>query len=288
MMPGGKVFLVGAGPGDPQLITLRGLNALKQADVILYDRLVHPDLLHHTRPQAERVNVGKQSGNPGTTRQAYINQLMIDYACEGKIVVRLKGGDPFVFGRGGEEALALSASGIDFEIVPGVSAAIAVPEAASIPVTHRGTAAAFAVFTGHDAADAVSAGIDWEVAARIPTAVFLMGVERLPEIVNELIAHGRNITTPVAVIEQGTLAEQQVFTGTLRDIVMRAQEARAPATIVVGDVVHIRGVIHTNMARHAVQSVSLELQKEIDRDGERQDDEAFNPAAWRHISELIS
>ena len=252
-MQTGKVFLVGAGPGDPQLITLRGLNALAQADVVLYDRLVHPDLLHHTRPGAEHIYVGKQSGSPGTTRQAHINQLMIDYACEGKIVVRLKGGDPFVYGRGGEEALALSASGITFEIVPGVSAAVAVPEAALIPVTHRGTAAAFAVFTGHEAADTVSTGIDWEVAARIPTAVFLMGVERLPEIVTELLAHGRNTTTPVAVIEQGTLAEQRVFTGTLRDIVTRAQDAQAPATIVVGDVVNIRGVILANTARHPAE-----------------------------------
>jgi uroporphyrin-III C-methyltransferase len=280
-MQTGKVFLVGAGPGDPQLITVRGLNALAQADVVLYDRLVHPDLLHYARPDAERLYVGKRSGNPGTTRQAHINQLMIDYACEGKIVVRLKGGDPFVYGRGGEEALALSASGIPFEIVPGVSAAVAVPEAALIPVTHRGTASAFAVFTGHEAADTDSTGIDWDIAARIPTAVFLMGVERLPEIVTELLAHGRNITTPVAVIEQGTLAEQRVFTGTLRDIVVRAKDAQAPATIVVGDVVNIRGVIQANTARHTLLSNSLELERDT------HDDESFDLAAWRRISELV-
>jgi uroporphyrin-III C-methyltransferase len=282
----GKVFLVGAGPGDPELITVRGLNVLRRADVVLYDRLVHPDLLRHAPADAERIYVGKASGQPGRTRQEHINQLMIAHACEGQIVVRLKGGDPFVFGRGGEEVLALSAAGISFEVVPGVSAAVAVPGSTLIPVTHRGTAAAFAVFAGHGADDASATGTDWEIAARIPTAVFLMGVERLPEIVAELLAHGRSATTPVAVIQQGTLTTQRIFTGTLRDIVERAKDAQAPATIVVGDVVNIRtavlrGVIQANAERHAGSAAIFNTETEIE------DDEPVDHAAWRHVGELV-
>jgi uroporphyrin-III C-methyltransferase len=239
----GRVFLVGAGPGDPQLITVRGVNALRVANVVLYDRLVHPDLLLYCPFETECINVGKAPGDPGQPRQEKINRQLIEHARQGKTVVRLKGGDAFVYGRGGEEALALSAEGIPFEIVPGVSAAIAAPEAALIPVTHRGTASAFAVFAGHEAMDAESTGIDWETAVRIPTAVFLMGVDRLAEIVGEMLAHGRSANTPVAVIEQATLARQQVTIGTLCDIVQRASGARSPATIVVGDVVHIRAMI---------------------------------------------
>ena len=280
-MQTGKVFLVGAGPGDPQLITLRGLNALRQADVVLYDRLVHPDLLNHAPPDAARIYAGKAPGKPGRPSQEHINQLLIDYACDGKVVVRLKGGDPFVYGRGGEEALALSAAGIPFELVPGVSAAVAVPEAALIPVTHRGTASAFAVFAGHEADGTSATGTDWEIAARIPTAVFLMGVERLPQIVVELLAHGCAANTPVAVIEQGTLSEQRVFTGTLRDISMRAEAARAPATIVVGDAVNIRSLIQANIAWHEGSNNSLEKGREV------HDDESVDLAAWWHVSELI-
>jgi uroporphyrin-III C-methyltransferase len=288
-MQTGKVFIVGAGPGDPELITLRGVNALRQADVILYDRLAHPDLLLHARPEAERIYVGKERGQPG---QAEINQLLIDRACGGQVVVRLKGGDPFVFGRGGEEALALSAAGIPFEVVPGVSAAVAVPEAALIPVTHRGTANAFAVFAGHEAghgaAEPAAQAIDWVVAARIPTAVFLMGVERLPHIAGELLAHGRDASTPVAVIEQGTLPGQRVFTGTLHDIAAVAADAHAPATIVVGDVVAVRGLIQARIAQHeqsdTIFVTDFVREREVPDDN---DHRAVDSAAWRQLSELI-
>lgn len=251
----GKVFLVGAGPGDPELITVRGVNALRQADVVLYDRLAHPALLDHAPAHAERIYAGRAAGEPDLGRQDKINQMLIRFACNGHIVVRLKGGDPFVFGRGGEEALALAKASVPFEIVPGISASIAVPEAAFIPVTHRGVAASFAVFAGHEASDASVSGTDWEVAARIPTAVFLMGVERLPTIVAELIAHGRNVHTPVALIEQGTLENQRVFTGTLGDILSRAADARPPATVVVGDVVSVREVILASVETSERRSV---------------------------------
>ena len=236
----GKVFLVGAGPGDPELITLKGVNALRQADVVMYDRLAHPDLLNHAPATATRVYVGKLPGKGGTPKQEIINTMLIEFAQQGKTVVRLKGGDPFVFGRGGEEAIVLNQAGIPFEVIPGISSAIAAAEAALIPVTHRHVATAFAVFAGHEADGASASGTDWELAARIPTAVFLMGVERLPIIVKELIAHGRNAETPIAVIEQGSLPEQHVIIGTLGDIVAKAAGVQPPAAVIVGDVVSLR------------------------------------------------
>jgi len=239
-MTAGKVFLVGAGPGDPELITLKGVNALRRADVVLYDRLVHPDVLEHVPAHAARIYVGKSTGKGGTPRQEQINRMLIEFARLGKTVVRLKGGDPFVFGRGGEEAIALSEAGIRFEVIPGISAVVAVPEAALIPVTHRHVATAFAVFAGHESRETGTDTTDWEIAARIPTAVFLMGVERLHVIVTELLMHGRSAETPIAIIEQGTLAEQRVIVGTLRDIVHKAKDVQPPATIIVGEVVRIR------------------------------------------------
>jgi uroporphyrin-III C-methyltransferase len=248
----GKVFLVGAGPGDPELITLKGVNALRQADVVMYDRLAHPDLLNHAPAHAARVYVGKLPGKGGTPKQELINKMLIEFAQQGKTVVRLKGGDPFVFGRGGEEAIVLNEAGIPFEVVPGISSAIAVAEAALIPVTHRHMATAFAVFAGHEANDGAistgASGTDWELAARIPTAVFLMGVERLPIIVRELIAHGRKADTPVALIENGSLPEQRVIVGTLSDIVAKAVSVQPPATVIVGEVVSLR----ERMLNHAV------------------------------------
>ncbi len=237
-MPG-RVILVGAGPGDPGLITLNGVRALQQADVVLYDRLAHPDLLTHAPPHAERVDVGKSPGAGGTPKQQRINALLIAYAQQGKTVVRLKGGDPFVFGRGGEEVLALRAAGIAVEVVPGVSSAIAVPALAGIPLTHRHVSNAVAFFSGHQAAEGDAGSIDFSLAARAPTAVFVMGVERLPLIVAELLAHGRAPATPVAVIENGTLPDQRVLRGTLATIVALARDVTPPALIVVGAVVDI-------------------------------------------------
>jgi uroporphyrin-III C-methyltransferase len=239
----GKVVLVGAGPGAPDLITVRGLEALRRADVVLYDRLTHPALLDHAPADAERVYCGRAPGAPGDDRQESIHELMVRHARQGRVVVRLKGGDPFVFGRGGEEMLALAEAGVAFEVVPGVTSSIGVPGSAAIPVTHRGVSAAFAVFAAHEADDAPGPAVDWHVAARIPTAVFLMGVERLPTIVARLTAHGRRVDTPIAVIERGTLEEQRVTIGTLGTILARARDVRPPATIIVGDVVSVRETV---------------------------------------------
>ncbi|AMY08936.1 Uroporphyrinogen-III C-methyltransferase [Luteitalea pratensis] len=239
-MSEGKVVLVGAGPGAPDLITLRGVEALRRADVVLYDRLTHPALLEHAPGDAERIYCGRAPGAPGDDRQESIHDLMVRHARAGRVVVRLKGGDPFVFGRGGEEMLALAEAGVAFEVVPGVTSSIGVPGTAGIPVTHRGISAAFAVFAAHEADDAAGPAVDWHVAARIPTAVFLMGVERLPIIVARLTAHGRRVDTPIAVIERGTLDGQRVTIGTLGNILARTKDVRPPATIVVGDVVSVR------------------------------------------------
>lgn len=232
-----KVYLVGAGPGAEDLLTLRAAARLQRADTVLYDRLVHPDVLRHVPPRAERVYVGKSKGEDMTARQERIYALMIGHARAGKTVVRLKGGDPFVFGRGGEELNRLAAAGIEAEVVPGISSCIAAPAAANIPVTYRGTAASFGVFAGRPGEGNRDAGVDWTAAARIQTAVFLMGVERLPLIVSSLLAHGRAPSTPAALVANGTRDEQVVVRGTLADIERRAAGVPAPATIVVGEVV---------------------------------------------------
>lgn len=232
----GKVYLIGAGPGDPGLITVKGLTYLRQADVVLYDRLVHPQLLDEVAAAAELIDVGKE---PKLHRrpQNEINDLLIAKAREGKTVVRLKGGDPFVFGRGGEEAQALAEAGIPFEVVPGVTSAIAVPAYAGIPVTHRDFASTFTVVTGHTCGP--DSRMDWEALPRAGTLVFLMGVRHLPEIVQQLVAHGRALETPVAVIEWGTTTAQVVVTGTLADIAEKSKEIGPPATLVVGEVVKL-------------------------------------------------
>src|SRR5437870_6362818 len=235
------VYLVGAGPGDPGLITVAGLRRLKEADAVVYDRLVNEALLKEVRPDAELVFVGKIAGE--SHDQEAINRLLIEKAREGKRVVRLKGGDPFVFGRGGEEAEALREAGISFEIVPGVTSAVAVPAYAGIPVTHRGLASTFAVITGHENPEKPESSIDWgKLATAVDTLVFLMGTKTLPEIVEKLIENGCTPKTPAAVIRWGTTPEQQTVTGTLTDIVRRVQEANLspPAITVVGEVVRLR------------------------------------------------
>ena len=241
-MKTGKVYLVGAGPGDPRLISQRGLECLAQADVVIYDRLLDERLLDSVPLSAEKIYAGKKSGEH-TSEQAEINQLLVDKAAEGKIVVRLKGGDPFVFGRGGEEAEALKDNQIPFEVVPGVSSAVAVPAYAGIPVTHRGLASSFAVITGHEDPGKDRSSIAWEkLATGVDTLVFLMGMGNLPEIVAKLLAHGRPADTPVAVIKDGTRAEQKTVVGSLTDIVARVKKHRlsSPAVIVVGEVVKLR------------------------------------------------
>jgi len=234
----GVVYLVGAGPGDPGLITAQGLELLRSADVVAYDRLVSPALVAAAPASAERVFVGKECYESGT-RQQEINALLVDRARRGHTVVRLKGGDPFVFGRGAEECEALRAAGVPFQVIPGVTSATAVPAAAGIPVTHRRVASAFAVVAGHES-DGRS-DLDWEALARVPTLVVLMGLSALPDIVARLRAQGMTPDTPAAVIASGTLPEQRTVVGTLDDIVdlVAAAGLEPPATVVIGEVVRV-------------------------------------------------
>jgi uroporphyrin-III C-methyltransferase len=238
-MKPGKVYLVGAGPGDPGLLTVRGLELLHRAQVIVYDQLVNPVLLEEAPPIAIRIFAGKHAASQCITQQE-INRILIDYARMGQEVVRLKGGDPFVFGRGGEEAEALARAGIPFEIVPGVSSAVAVPAYAGIPVTHRQLASSFAVVTGHETQKKQSA-VDWgKLAKAVDTLVILMGLKNLPRITGELIDHGLSTETPVAVIRWGTTKEQEVMTGRLADIASKTSSMQSPVVIVVGKVVDLR------------------------------------------------
>src|SRR5215211_5616672 len=246
----GMVYIVGGGPGDPGLITVKGLDCLHRADVVLYDRLVSQELLTEAPAHAEMIDVGKEPKRHRRS-QDEINALLVEKAREGKIVVRLKGGDPFVFGRGGEECQALAEAGIHYEVVPGVSSAIAVPAYAGIPVTQRGVTTSFTVVAGHTGGSVST--IDWESISRIGTIVFLMGVEHLPEIVEGLIAHGRRVDTPVALIREGTTQNQLVVTGTLQDIVEQTRAVRPPAVLVVGEVVRLR----EQLAWFAPQALSV-------------------------------
>lgn len=241
-MSPGTVVLVGAGPGEPGLITCKGLEALKQADVVVYDHLVEPELLEHCRPECQRVYVGKQSGHHSLS-QPEINQLLVDKAKEGRLVVRLKGGDPFLFGRGGEEAETLREAGVPFQVVPGVTSALAAPAYAGIPVTHRDHASSVAIITGHEDQKKSTSSICWEHLSRAAdTLVFLMGVRNLPGIVDRLLVNGRDPATPAAVIQWGTTPRQKVVTGNLQTLVERVTEAGIgpPAVLVVGSVVSLR------------------------------------------------
>lgn len=229
----GRVFLVGAGPGDPELITVKGSGILREADVIVYDRLVNPELLSVTPASSEHIYVGKRPGKPSVSQQQ-INRMLISKAREGKTVVRLKGGDPFVFGRGGEECEALRKAKIPFEVVPGISSALAAPAFAGIPVTHRKTARSFTVVTGHtiDESDYFE---NWQNIAHADTLVILMGMGNLARITEVLIGYGRDRETPAAVIQNATYRSQKTVTGTLADIAGRAENFSGPATVVVGE-----------------------------------------------------
>ena len=233
----GKVVLVGAGPGDPGLITWAGIQALRSCDVVVYDRLVAPELLDEAPERASRIYAGKTPGAPSATQQE-INDLLVEQAAAGAAVVRLKGGDPFVFGRGGEEAVALARAGIDFEVVPGVTSATAVPASAGIPVTHRGVASSFAVVTGH------SAGAQrWEkLATAVDTLVLMMALSSLRATTEALIAAGRDPREPAAVIEWGATERQRTLMGDVASIADIAQSAEvgSPATVVIGNVVVLR------------------------------------------------
>ncbi len=241
-MKQGKIYLVGAGPGDPGLMTVKGLDCLRRADVVIYDRLIDESILSEARPEAEKIYVGK-ADRLHILEQDSINQLLLEKAREGKVVVRLKGGDPFVLGRGGEEAGILTRHGIPFEVVPGVTSASAVPAYAGIPITHRGVASSFAVITGHKASDRGEPRISWDkLATGADTLVVLMGMRNLAKIVDQLIKHGRSPSTPVAVITQGTTSRQRCLVGTLQDIVVKVEKEnlQPPSVVVVGEVVQFR------------------------------------------------
>ena len=238
----GTVYLVGAGPGDPGLLTRHGADALTRADVVVYDRLADNSMLALAPPDAELIYVGKQAA-VHSVPQPRINELLSEHALLGKCVVRLKGGDPFVFGRGGEEATHLRERGVPFIVVPGVSSSVAAPAYAGIPVTDRRYASSFAVITGHEDPTKPQTRIDWAgIAHGADTLVFLMGLTNLPRIAERLIAEGRAADTPAAVIERGTTPGQRVVTGTLADVDARVRTAglHPPALIVVGDVVRLR------------------------------------------------
>ncbi len=236
------VYLVGAGPGDPGLITVKGLEVLRTAQVVVYDQLASPELLKEAPGDAEIIYVGKKAGAHALPQEG-INRLLVDKARAGLRVVRLKGGDPFVFGRGGEEALALAAAGLPFEVVPGVTAAVAVPAYAGIPVTHRGLASLVTFITGHEDPTKEESAIPWNVLAKTQgTLVFLMGVKNLADNCRRLVEGGRVPTTPAAVIEKGATLEQRTVTGVLGKIAAKAREAniKPPAILVVGEVAALR------------------------------------------------
>lgn len=236
----GKVYLIGAGPGDPELITVKGLRCLRLADVVLYDRLISQELLQEARSDAKLVYVGKGPGCH-TMPQEQINETLSSYALQGYTVARLKGGDPFVFGRGGEEALTLADAHIPFEIIPGITSAIAVPAYAGIPVTHRDYTTSFTVVTGHEGSSA-SPTVNWEALAALGgTLIVLMGVKALPRFTQRLIAAGLNPSTPAAVIQDGTTVEQRMVTGSVEAIAELAIQAglSAPALTIIGTVVNV-------------------------------------------------
>ena len=238
----GLVSIVGAGPGDPDLITVGALERLRAADVVLYDRLVEEQLLDQARPEAELIDVGKSPGGRGR-KQADTNSLLIDRARDGKSVVRLKGGDPFVFGRGGEEADALQAAGIPFEVLPGVSSAVAAAAYAGIPVTHRGLSSTLTIVTGSEAPGKPDSDVDWEaLAAGTGTLVVMMGWQNIDAIVGALLEYGRSPDTPVALVSEGSTPAQKTVVGTLDNIVDRAARGviGPPVVAVIGDVVTLR------------------------------------------------
>ena len=308
----GIVFLVGAGPGDPGLITVRGADLLQSADVVVYDYLSNPQLLSHC-PRADAVFVGKKAADHSMT-QEQINALLIEKAKSGKRVVRLKGGDPFVFGRGGEECEALAAAGIPFEVVPGITAAIAAPAYAGIPVTHRDLNSSFTLVTGHekeeeyrdDQARARTAGgasdLDWPALAKLPCLAFYMGIKALPRICQRLIEHGMDRTMPAATIQWGTLPRQRTIIGTISDLAARVEQAgvTAPAMTIVGRVVALRPVLNwfetrplfgqtivVTRTRHQASDLSRKLVELGANVIEAPTIELVEPADWTAADEVL-
>ncbi len=235
----GKVYLTGAGPGDIELLTLKAARVIKEADIIIYDRLANPEILNMCKDGCEFIYVGKEDGKH-ILPQNEINEVIYKSALKSDIVVRLKGGDPFVFGRGGEEGAYLRERGIEFEVIPGITSAISVPAYAGIPVTHRGISVSFRVVTGHEAPNKEVSQIPWQNFKTDDTIVFLMGLHNLDKIANKLIEIGKPKDFPVAVISRGTTKDQKTVVGTLQDIYEKAKELPTPALIVVGKVVNLR------------------------------------------------
>ena len=236
----GKVYIMGAGPGDLELLTLKGKRAIEEADCVVYDRLINPRILDFAKKDAEMIYLGKGNTEGGVI-QDEINRTIVTKALEGKTVARVKGGDPFVFGRGGEEIQSLFDNGISFEVIPGITSSISVPAYAGIPVTHRGVARSFHVFTGHTMEDGT--WHNFEAIAKLEgTLVFLMGIKTLPIIVSDLVKNGKDPKTPVAIIEKGATADQRVTVGTLENIIEKAKERKIvpPAITIIGEVVNLR------------------------------------------------
>jgi len=242
MLTKGKVYLVGAGPGDPDLITVKGLRLVREAEVLIYDRLVHPSILEQADPRAEKLYVGKKSDHH-TVPQDEINAMMVREARKKKSVVRLKGGDPFVFGRGAEEVLYLVEQGIPWEVVPGVTSATAVPAYTGIPITHRECSSMVSIITGHETFTEGKPALRYDlIGPNDSTLVILMGMSNLRNITGELLRNGRPGTTPACIITRGTYAEQQVLTATLADLADKKDAAglKPPGIVIIGDVVRLR------------------------------------------------
>ena len=246
-VPSGQVSIVGAGPGDPELLTIKALKRIRKADVIAYDRLVNAVILNEASESAEKIYVGKHAPKTdGVAKRSWtqeeINSLLIEKAKKGLDVVRLKGGDPFIFGRGSEEAIALRQENIEYEIIPGISSSVAAPAYAGIPVTHRHISTSFAVIAGHEDPNKGDSTVNWSALAQLETLVILMGVGRLEIITKTLIKHGRAADTPTALIRWGTTYKQESLVAPLAEIAMlaKAQNFKAPASFVVGEVVALR------------------------------------------------
>ncbi len=254
----GKVYLVGAGPGELELLTLKAYRLIKSADVVLYDRLVNPEILLLAKPECQLIYVGKEEGKH-TIEQEKINELLLHYAHTKEVVVRLKGGDPFVFGRGGEEALFLAELGVEVEVVPGISSATGVPAYAGIPITFRGLSSSFAVITGHEDPNKGRTSVDWESLKGINTLVFLMAVSNRKEIARRLIEVGRDPKEPVAFIERGTTREQRVVITDLYELANDPPEVNPPAVMVVGQVVKLKKYLTQVINKGASKVVSCVL-----------------------------
>jgi len=235
----GKVYLTGAGPGDLELLTVKALRLVRSADIIIYDRLVNAEILQEVKDGCEFLYVGKEDARH-TLPQDEINEAIFSASLKYDRVVRLKGGDPFVFGRGGEEALFLKEKGVPYEIVPGISSAISVPAYAGIPVTHRGISTAFKVVTGHISSDKNSSNIKWDDLKSDDTIVFLMGLKNIEVICSKLLSLGKPKEYPVAVISKGTTADQEVVIGTLDNIAQKSNKLSSPAIIIIGEVVNLQ------------------------------------------------